>query len=323
MSSFREIDGRTTRALATLQRAAERAARWRSGSSARVVAGSVAAVVLFGTAFGLAFAHLPARQGPLHWSFIAVAAAIVPVTLVMNGAEYKLAARVAGYEVRLGTALRVGLIASAANLLPVPGAMAVRARAIHLLGGNVRKIAAATAFIGLGFVGTAAAFTGIVLVLGGDELLGGCALAAGLVLQAAPFALATGQRGRRTAIGLVGALVLVESGSVLSKIVRSYLILRALEVDPSLLQVTALATAAIAATALGFFPAGLGVSEVLSGAISPLIGLPVTIGVLTSGIDKLLHIGVLGAATGGILLIGGRRRDPALTPEPVDRASGG
>jgi hypothetical protein len=288
-----------------------------------MVAGSVAALVLFGTAFGLAFAHLPPREGPVRWWFIAVATAIVPLTLVMNGAEYKLAARVAGYEVRLRTALRVGLIASAANLLPIPGAMAVRAHAIHSLGGNVRKIAAATGFIGLGFVGTAAAFTGIVLVVGGDALAGGAVLAAGLALQAAPFALATGERSHPAAFRLVGALVLVESGSVLSKIVRSYLILRALDVDPSLLQVTALATAAIAAVLVGFFPGGLGLSEVLSGAISPLVGLPVTIGVLTSGIDKLLHIGVLAAATGAILLVAGRRRKPALTPETVDRASGG
>ena len=111
---------------------------------------------------------------------------------------------------------------------------------------------------------------------------GGGVLVAGLALQAAPFALATGQRSHPAALRLVGALVLVESGSVLSKIARSYLILRALDVEPSLLQVTALATAAIAAVLVGFFPGGLGLSEVLSGAISPLVGLPVTIGVLTT-----------------------------------------
>jgi hypothetical protein len=324
MTSSSEIGGRTARALVTLQRHVERAARWRSRSRshARMVAGSIAALVLFGTTFGLAFAHLPPREGPLRWSFLAVATAIVPLTLVVNGAEYKLAARLVGYEVGLPTAVRVGLIASVANLLPIPGAAAVRAHAIHALGGNVRKIVAATAFIGLGFIGTAAAFTGIVILVGGEALLGTAMLAAGLALQGASFALAIGGRHGRAALALVGSLLLVESCSVLSKVARSYLILRALGVEPSLLQATALATAAIVAVAIGFFPAGLGLSEVISGAISPLIDLPVTVGVLTSGIDKLLGIFVL-AVCGAALLIAVRRRKPVIARETMDRPSEG
>jgi hypothetical protein len=321
MSSGGGSGSRVGRAVATLRRAAERLARTRSRG--RMAAGSLAAVVLFGTAFGLAFAYLPPREGPLRWSLIAAAAALVPATLLFNAAEYKLAARLAGYEVGLRTAFRVGLIASAANLLPVPGAVAVRAHAIRSLGGNVRKIVAATAFIGLGFVGTAAALTGVVLVVGGEPLLGALMLSAGLALQAASFALAIGQRGRGAALELVVTLLLVESGSVLSKAARSYLILRALDVEPSTLQVMALATAAILAVAIGFFPGGLGLSEVLSGAISPLIGLPVTVGVLTSGIDKLLHIGVLAAAFMTVVVLLGRRRSPEVAPETLDRPSEG
>ena len=117
--------------------------------------------------------------------------------------------------------------------------------------------------------------------------------------------------GSRTAFVLVAVLLLVETGSVLSKALRYYVILRALQYEPSVLQVTALTIVSVTAVAIGFFPGGLGLSEILAGAISPLVDLPVAVGVLTSGIDHLLHIAVLAAAT-GIILLGARGSSVAL-----------
>jgi hypothetical protein len=50
-------------------------------------------------------------------------------------------------------------------------------------------------------------------------------------------------------------------------------------------------------TAVGFAPAGLGVRELAAAAISPLVGLPTSLGQLAAAINRLVELVVLAPAS--------------------------
>ena len=92
-------------------------------------------------------------------------------------------------------------------------------------------------------------------------------------------------------------VIAVETVFVLLSGVRVYASLHGIGVDASATQALALTVAAALANAAGIFPGGLGLREIIAGALSPLVGLPVAAGVLGAVIDRLIGLIVLAIAT--------------------------
>src|SRR3546814_1076329 len=117
-------------------------------------------------------------------------------------------------------------------------------------------------------------------------------------------------------------LVAVEAVSVLVKAVRLYLTIRALGFDPSIAQATSLSMATVAASAIGIFPGGLGIRELLSGLIAPAVDLPASVGLVGTSMDRVICLPTL-SVLAGVVLFATRERpvdeiaDPVV-PEPAD-----
>jgi len=259
------------------------------------------AVIIFAGGFVAAYLNLPPSMEAPVWTLLALVAVIgVPATVATNAWEYALSANLLGYRVSPGAAVRVSIMASAANLLPIPGSVLVRTEAVRRLGAKTSRALATSTLVGLAWLAITALLTGALLLVYGRIGLSAGAGGIGVVLTGATVYLLARLEVSRPA--LVGAkLALVESASVLVKAVRLYVILHALHYQVGMDQAMALTSASVVATASGFFPGGLGATEVLSAAVSPLVSLPAAVGLLAAAIDRMIGLAVLGLLTGALL----------------------
>jgi len=260
------------------------------------------AILVFVGGFVLAVVNLPESTRRPVWSLLALVGVIgVPLTIATNAAEYGLSANLLGYRVSVESALRVSLVAAAANLLPIPGSVLVRTEAVRRLGAKTSKAFATSTVVGIAWLATTATLTGGLLLFHGRAALGAIAAAIGAILLGITFLLCFRLDASR-ALAIGGRLLVVESASVLVKAARLFVIFHALHYQVGVDQAMALTSAAVVSTATGFFPGGMGATEVLSAAVSPLVDLPAALGLLAASIDRI--IGLVGLAIlSGLLLL--------------------
>lgn len=281
----------------------------------------VAALVLFVGGLIVGVLNLPEVETEPRWELLAVVALLgVPATLALNAAEYQVTAAIAGYQVPFVRTLRVGVLATAANLLPLPGAVLVKAHAIRKLGGSYERIVHSTGAVAASFLGTTGVMAGAALLAGGRPGIGGLLTAGGAVLLVIALATLVYGCGRARGVRLLAAAVARAAGAIAVKAGRLYLILVALGYEAGAKQAFILTLAAVIATALGFFPAGLGVAEALAAALSPLVGLSAAVGFVVSAVDRLISMLGLAVIAGCVLVFDrGRNRGDPLDQE-VDPA---
>jgi hypothetical protein len=271
------------------------------------------AVVVFVTGGLAAVGRLDLAAGDLRWGPLLVAALLgVPLSVLANGLEYGVSARIVGHRIRLGEAIGVSLLASAANILPVPGSALVRIQALAASGTRYRTAASSTVLMGLVWLGTSAAVAGAWLLPAGGPVLGAALLAAGAAALVAAWLLLRGHRpagvDRRT---LAGWAVAVELLAVVVNGLRLLLVMVGLGLAGSPATALVLALAVVLASAVGFLPAGVGLREILGAALAPLVALPASAGFLVIAVDRV--VGLVGTAPLAAVaaLTVGRRRTPA------------
>jgi hypothetical protein len=257
---------------------------------------------LFVVVFAMGWRQLPTEG--ITWVWLAVSLAIVPIVMVLNGMEYQVAARLLAHRVPLGEAMRISVLGSIANLLPVPGAILVRAGALRRRGASVGGSAMATGAVGAGWLGLSALVAGLLLMATGSVRTGGGFVSAGLVATIGMLLLVRRAGG---SAGDAALIVALEGAFVSVSALRTWATLHAIG-GGDLAQAAALTVAAPIAAAAGILPGGLGLREVIAGALGPLVGLAAATGVVAAGIDRLLGVTGLGA---GAWLFLGRKRNAA------------
>jgi hypothetical protein len=282
------------------------------------------AVVVFVGSTAAAWQALPDDRPALDWRLVAVAALLVVPGAAMNAEEYRLSARIVGQEVPVPAALRVSIIAAAVNLLPVPGSVLVRTRALAQGGSSTTRAVSSTLAVGVVYLAVALVIVAVVQAPGSPGaatavLLVGLAMFAGAAVVTRR--LAGGPVGR-----VLGHLVAVEALSVLVKAVRLHLVIQALGFDPSFSQATSLAMATVAGSAIGIFPGGLGIRELLAALIAPAVDLPASVGLIGTSLERVIGLATLSVLSVAVLLAvrerpldpGGAPTLPPAVPEPSD-----
>lgn len=305
-SDERGMTARIEQAIARLQRT-------RRGSSPgrhRVMLGI--AFVVFCVAGYFAYDSFPEDES-VSWLPILVAGFVgTPLAVVLNGVEYRTSASMLGHRISLVEALRVTVIGTAANLLPVPGSVIVRVRALSGMGSSYAHALHASAAVGVLFVGTTVLLAGVAQLATSVYLLGGVWAASGVAALIAGHLLVRRRAGQR-APRLTLRIVVIESAFVLTSALRLFLILHGLSYEPGFSDAVALTVAGVLATATGFFPAGLGLRELLVAGISPLVGLSAAAGLSAAVVDRLFGF-VAAAAITAVVWLTNTPRD--ATDEP-------
>lgn len=269
------------------------------------------AALAFGIGAYVAYRHLPDIESRVRWVPLALVAALgPPATVLTSAAEYQVSARLLRHRVPLWEATRVSVLATAANLLPVPGSPLVRMRALRQLGSTYRGAFSSTALVGLAWIGVTGLLVGGASAVVGRLAFGSVLLATGVVATGLAYG-ALRLRRPSEAGALIWAVLGVEVATVLVAGARFILVLRGLGVDASFAQAIALTIAGVTASLIGFFPGGLGIRELIAAGIGPLVGLSAAVGLLSAAVNRLIESLVLLPLSLFFFLVV-RRRDPEL-----------
>ncbi len=275
----------------------------------------LSALVFLGAGY-FAFQRFPDVEGGLEWwPLLLGSVGGVPPTVFLNGMEFHTSALMVGHRVPASRALRVTVIANAANLLPLPGAALVRVQALRQLGPGYREAVSATALIGAGWVAITVLIAGVAQLALGSPALGAAWTAVALVGLVIAYAWMSRRVGAERAPALAVRVALIEVAFVVVNGLRLFLIIEGLGFDVDATQAVALTVAGAAAAAVGIFPGGLGLREAIAAGISPLVGLPVAVGLMATVVHRLASFAVLGSVALGLAVRGPSRSVGAVADE--------
>lgn len=288
----------------------------------------IGSAVVFAIAMALSIRGLPDGERDLQWWAILVTGLVgIPLLIVLSGVEYTASAAILGHRVRLRDSLAIALYARAANLLPIPGAALVRMQALKRAGSSYGKAASATMATALFWLAGALLVGGVVLVpfhlLIALGFLAGGALTTALGYAAVRSIVsrrdATGEAVRRSAVLLVIELAMVAIRGVLF-----WFVMIGFDIGGSFQGAMVLPVAVVLASAIGFFPAGLGVREVIAAGLAGLVGDTASSGALASGLDRLVSLPVMAVIALALAVTGHRllpeaeaMAEVAHEPEPA------
>jgi uncharacterized membrane protein YbhN (UPF0104 family) len=276
----------------------------------------IVAVALFIGFTAVAFRALPPIEQPIRWELILVAALVcVPVITALNALEYRVMAHFADHHPPPLEILQVSIMGSAANLLPVPGAVVVRLANLRKGGVRVARGLNLTAIIGITWVGSACVLGGVAQMLSHPDF-GAVALAVGVSLMTVSLILLSRILEPGTRLAGSVELIAIEIGFVTMQALRLFLVAAALHFNVSFAQSTALVIAAVSAAAIGFLPAGLGAREAIAALLSPIVGVPAAVGLVITAVDRVINLVVLSIFAGIVTFATRRQRTAA-------RAGGG
>jgi len=277
----------------------ERASSRKPTKRGRQVMLVVSSVVFVG-AMVLGLEALPEGEHHLQWWAILTASVVgVPLLVSFNAIEYVATGRVLGKRIPMRDALPIAIYARAANLLPLPGAAIVSVQGLKREGASYGKAASATTTASLYWLAASLVVAGAAFAV--DRwLLAVLFLLGGLVMTGASHVAVRAIVARRSddpppneAIRLTALLMVVEITMILIRGLRFWLVMVGFDIGGSLQSAMVIAVAGVIASAIGFFPSGLGVREVLSGGLARLAGETAASGVLASGLDRVISLPVL------------------------------
>jgi uncharacterized membrane protein YbhN (UPF0104 family) len=256
----------------------------------------------------LAVRSLPHIDKPIRWELIVVAGLVcVPVIVALNALEFRLMAHFAQHHPPMLEIVQITVLGSAANLLPMPGAVMVRLANLRKAGVRVTRGLNLTAIIGLAWLGTACVLGGVVQ-LWAHTAFALAALAIGSVLLAIGALMLTRALDPGTRVAGALELFTIECAFILMQALRLFLIAAALRFDVSYAQTTTLAIATVAAAAIGFLPSGLGAREGIAAVLAPIVGFPAAVGLVITAVDRLVSLVVLSVLAGIVTFATRRQR---------------
>jgi uncharacterized membrane protein YbhN (UPF0104 family) len=231
----------------------------------------------------------------------------VPVIVVLNALEFRLMAHFAHHHPPVLEIVQITVMGSAANLLPMPGAVMVRLANLRKAGVRVTSGLNLTAIIGLAWLGTAGVLGGAVQIWSHPAFalsalaIGATLLTIGMLMLARVL-----EPGARAAGAL--ELLAIECAFILMQALRLFLVAAALRFDVSFAQTTTLAIATVAAAAIGFLPSGLGAREGIAAVLAPIVGFPAAVGLVITAVDRLVSLVVLSMFAGIVTYATRRQR---------------
>lgn len=267
----------------------------------------VFAVAVF-IAFGLlALSRFPSDEveDPTLWPVLVLLFVAVPANIVVNSLEYRLQARIVDLDVAPIRAIRVSILATASNMLPIPGSILVRTSSLIDHAG-AKRASGTSVSIGLVWLGVTLVPAALAISLTSGLAFGLLLGVVGIVvLSAGCFSIA---RMTTTWRSLLARLLVVEATTVAIAGVRFWLVLRSVGFRADLEQLVPLTMAGALASASGFLPAGIGVRESAAAGIAAIVDIPPAIGYVAAAGDTLATVIVIAVLAGLLVLIPRLRR---------------
>lgn len=224
---------------------------------------------------------------------LVLVAVLVPATIAVNAAELAVTGWVLGVRFPPMLLLRTVVVATAANFLPIPGAALVRVQALRSAGAGLGAATSVTVVTAVVWVAASCAVAGTALLVVAQPVAGAAFLGVGVVLGALGVGAVARQRDRTVATGAaVARIVAVELVLIGVSALRMLTVLLAVGIGADVVQTLVLTVSGALAATAGVFPGGLGLTELLSAALAPLVALPAAAGFTATALNRLAGVAV-------------------------------
>ncbi len=271
------------------------------------------ALLVGGSGFGIGF-YLSLRSQPqlisdIQWLPATLVIIFgIPLTILANAFEFILIGSSFQRKISLLRAVEISVIASAANMLPLPGGTIARVAALRTYNIRYGEAIIANIIFALLWVAVAFVFAGMFLFLRSSGIISWFFLSIGIMVFIGIFLW----------ISHRGISFIVVSWALLQRIflvsldaLRLWWCLQALGLNAEYGQAATFVVGGVIGSAVSIVPAGLGVREGISAALAPLVGLAAASGFMASALNRLLALAVLSPCAFFLSLI--RREKNAVT----------
>ena len=266
-------------------------------------AGLIVAILIFAVGTFVAARAIKLPASGIDYRPIALLVAFgIPATILLNTLEMELSARLVGRRFGFFMALSTTIMASAANMLPLPGAAMVRFAGLSGLGASARESANVTLSLALMWLGVGIGVTGLVII-NTSLLLSAAAVLSGVMICA--FALRSLSKVSGN-MGLALACLALKFVMVSVSILRLLLCFLAIGVAVPFTEGAVFAVSGVAGSAVSIVPAGLGVRELVSSALAPMVSIDPAAAFLATAGDRLVELFVLLALAAPLALFARR-----------------
>lgn len=247
--------------------------------------------IIFGVGLFLAIRSQPQllqnlKLGPV---FLVLALG-VPLTILANAFEFKLIGASVQRRIPFFRSLEISIIASAANMLPLPGGAVARVAALKAYEVRYSDGIQATLIFALLWVSLAFVFAGVCLLIYVFSSIGWLFLLFSLLIGGTSFIWSIGKNVRLRIFGWAVAQRLL---IVLLDGLRLWWCFLALGVDASFTQAGTLVVGGVIGSAVSLVPAGLGIREGVSAGLAPIVGLAAAAGFMAAGLNRILALAIL------------------------------
>ncbi|MCG9545948.1 flippase-like domain-containing protein [Vibrio sp. Isolate33] len=258
------------------------------------------AMLLFLAGIYLSLRDEPDLFNEFDWYDAAVVVLVgVPLTVMINGLEFMCCARMVGRKFSIFRSLEITIVGSAANMLPVPGASIVRILALKSTGLSLIKSTGINMLLALIWIGISFLYAGMTLLHFVDGLIAwGVIGTGGLALLSSFWVVSYNHIHSMTYLYVVVlkfVLVLVDAA-------RIYFCFQALGLDVLFLQASVFVVSGVMGSAVSVVPAGLGVRELVSAVLAPLIGVAASAGFLSATLNRIAGLSTLLPIAGLLIL---------------------
>lgn len=211
----------------------------------------------------------------------------VPITILLNAWEFLLSVHYNSRRADLGFAIKVSVISTAANMLPLPGGTIARVSALSSLGVKVSKGITVNLLIAMLWVGLALVYSGAWMFAHADDLYAASFVAAGAIVTVPAFFFLGRNSGSWS---LAFKLVATKTALLVVDSARLLLCFLSLGISADFAQSSALSLSGVVGSAVSVVPAGLGVREATASALSSLVGLSLSAGFLVTALNRMLGL---------------------------------
>lgn len=258
------------------------------------------AIVFLMAGLYISISSSPQLLDDVEWGIILVIVIIgVPATILLNALEFIVIGRMVDRTIDWNKAIEITTIGSAANMMPLPGSTIVRVASLKRSGVGYKLSATITLLVSIVWIGVAFVYAGSMVVIWAEPAPGLALMAAGLSALVAVSVLI---RHFGIARSKFVFLLLTKACLVLVDAMRIYLCFIALKVTLEFWQASIFVISSVLGSAVSIVPAGIGVRELLSSGIAPLVGLPAAAGFLTATLNRVLGLSVLLPVAGVLTL---------------------
>lgn len=222
---------------------------------------------------------------------------LVPLSLLYGGVGLQLLAKVAGLKMTVSFAFRRSALAQLAEILPIPGGAIVRAGALMSVGAKAGEgaiLVLAAAFLWIAIAATGA---GLAIYANGENW-GGAIIISGVFVTASILIWIVSKAGWTAALQILAHRLFGIALTALRIVCAFATIGAVLPFESGLI----FAFATIAGSAAAIAPAGLGISEIFSAALAPIVSVVPATAFLAVALNRIVGLSVTALsvlATGG------------------------